>query len=120
MDELIAAGNSPEIVLQEAVGFDTFISNSISHTLEHHKPVAQDLYEGTVTDYEGVHAHICVHQSTALYPAPRWLGETLKLTNRLSVEFLERQYGRNVDTVTRYLERDKATGRAVLLKDTKD
>ena len=120
MDELIAAGNSPEIVLQEAVGFDTFISNSISHTLEHHKPVAQDIYEGTVADYEGVHAHICVHQSTALYPAPRWLGETLKLTNRLSVEFLERQYGRNVDTVTRYLERDKTTGRAVLLKDTKD
>lgn len=120
MDELVAAGNLPARVLQETVGFDTFVSNAISHTLEHHKPKPTDLFVGEVRDYEGVDAHVCAHQSTALYPAPRWLGETLKLTNKLSVEYLEREYGRTVDTATRYLERDKKTGRAVLLKDTEN
>lgn len=120
MDELIGAGNSPEKVLTETVGFDTFVSNAISHTLEHHKPKPEDIYVGEVTDYGGVTTHVRCHQSVALYPAPRWLGETLKLTNRLSVEFLERKYGRTVDSATRYLERNKITGRAVLLKDTEN
>lgn len=118
MDELIQAGYRPELVLQESLGFDTFVSNSISHTLEHHKPQPTDIYSGIVTDYRGVAENVFCHQSTALYPAPRWLGETLKLTNRLSVEFLEREYGRTVDTATRYLERDKVSGKAKLLKDT--
>lgn len=120
MDELIQAGFSPERVISETIGFDTFVSNSISHTLEHHKPRPTDLYCGTITDYQGVDAHVCSHQSTALYPAPRWLGETLKLTNRLSVDYLEREYGRVIDTATRYLERDRETGRAVLLRDTEN
>ena len=120
MDELIQSGREPSRVLQETVGFNTLVSNSISHTLEHHKPKPTDLYEGTITDYEGVDAYVQAHQSTALYPASRWLGETLKLTNRLSVEFLEREYGRIIDTTTRYLERDKITGKAKLLKDTEN
>ena len=120
MDELIQAGFPPERVISETVGFDTFVSNSISHTLEHHKPRPTDLYCGTLTDYQGVDTYVCAHQSTALYPAPRWLGETLKLTNRLSVDYLEREYGRVIDTTTRYLERDRETGRAVLLRDTEN
>lgn len=120
MDELIEAGNPPEKVLSETVGFDTFVSNAISHTLEHHKPKPTDLYVGEVTDYTGMDAYVSAHQSTALYAAPRWLGETLKLTNRLSVEFLEREYGRAIDTSTRYLERDEITGKARLSKDTED
>lgn len=120
MDELIAAGNPVERVISETVGFDTYVSHSISHTLEHRRPRPTDYYDGTVTDYEGVDAHVFCHQSIALYSAPRWLGETLKPTNRLSVDYLERKYGRVVDTVTRYLERDKKTGKATLLKDTEN
>lgn len=118
MDELIQAGNRPEQVLQKTLGFNMLVSNAISHTLEHYKPKPSDLYEGTVTDYTGLDAYVSVHQSTALYAAPRWLGETLKLTNRLSVEYLEREYGRTIDTTTRYLERDEKTGKAILKKDT--
>ena len=120
MDRLIEAGYSPEEVIQNTVGFDTYVSNSISHTLEHHKPKPEDLYTGKVRDYKGIYEDVCAHQSVALYAAPRWLGETLKLTNRLSVEFLERQYGRTLDRATRYLERDKFTGVPVLLKDTEN
>lgn len=117
MNELIVAGYSPERVLQETLGFDTLIDNSISHTLEHRKPNPEDVYDSEVTDYKGMVSHVFSHQSIALYSANRWLGETLKLTNRLSVEYLEREYGRFVDTDTRYLKRDEKTGRARLLKD---
>lgn len=120
MDELIQAGYKPERVISETVGFDTFVSNPISHTLEHRKPNPEDIYDGEVTDYTGVVSHVHAHQSIALYPSPRWLGETLKLTNRLSVVYLERKYGRIIDTATRYLERDEKNGRAVLLKDTEN
>lgn len=120
MDELIEAGYEPERVLQETLGFDTYVSHTISHTLEHHKPKPSDLFQGTVTDYKGMDAYVSAHQSTALYPAPRWLGETIKLTNRFSVDYLERKYGRTVDTITRYLERDEITGKAVLYRDTEN
>ena len=118
MDELIAKGNSPEKVLQETLGFDTLIDNSISHTLEHRKSLPSDLYDEDVTDYMGNTSHVLAHQSIALYPSSRWLGETLKLTNRLSVEYLEDEYNRIVDTDTRYLERDDKTGCAKLLQDS--
>ena len=120
MDELIAAGYLPEKVLQETVGFDTYVSNAISHTLEHHKPQPTDIYDGEVTDYAGVHAHVFSHQSVALYPSSRWLGETLKLTNRLSVKYLSTKYGRTIDAGCRYLKRDPKTGKAVLSKDTEN
>lgn len=120
MGDLFAAGYKPESILQETVGFDTYISHDISHTLEHHKPKPTDIYADTVRDYAGVDDDVFAHQSTALYPAPRWLGETLKLTNRLSVDYLERKYNRIVEPATRYLERDKVTGKAVLLKDTEN
>ena len=120
MDELISAGYSPDAVLSQCVGFDTFVSNSISHTLEHHKPKPTDMYIGEVTDYRGDTENVYSHQSTSLYAAPRWLGETLKLTNRLSVVYLKSKYGRNIETVTRYLERDRQTGRARLLKDSEN
>ena len=118
MDELIAAGNDPGTVLQEVIGFDTFVQNTISHTLEHHKPRCTDLFDETVTDYLGMSTHVCAHQSVALYAAPRWVGDTDKINNRLSVEYLEHEYGRNVDTTTKYLERDRNNGRGILLYDT--
>ena len=118
MEELIDAGFEPARVLRETVGFDRLVSSDISHTLEHHKPLPTEMFDQKVTDYEGMDAHVFCHQSTALYSAPRWLGETLKLTNKLSVVYLERKYGRVVDTTTTYLERDKTTGKAKLLKDT--
>lgn len=120
MDELIAAGYPPEKVLQETVGFDTYVSNAISHTLEHHKPQPTDIYDGEVTDYAGISARVFSHQSVALYPSSRWLGETLKLTNRLSVKYLSTKYGRTIPAGCRYLKRDPKTGKAVLSKDTEE
>lgn len=118
MDACTAAGNPPELVIPATVGFNVNVSHSISHTLEGYRPKPEDLYVGDVRDFKGVVSHVESHQSVALYPAPRWIGETLKLTNRLSADFLEREYGRVVDTTTRYVQRNAKTGVAELWKDT--
>ena len=118
LEELIANGNEPEHVFQNALGFDTFVAHSISHTLEHKKPKPDDVFDEDVTDYLGNTSHVYSHESTALYSAGRWLGETLKQTNRLSVSYLERKYGRKVDTITKYLYRSKDNGKAELYRDT--
>jgi hypothetical protein len=118
MEELIHAGNNPERVFVESIGFDTFVYNNVSHTLEHRKPKPTDIYNKEVTDYLGKKCRVFAHESTALYPAGRWLGESIKSTNRLSIDFLLKMFGRKIDTVTRYINRNAESGKAELLKDT--
>jgi hypothetical protein len=117
LDELIANGYPPEKVMQEVLGFNTYVEYEISHTLEHHRPTPQDIFDEDVTDYLGNTTHVYAHESIALYPSGHFLGETLKLTNRLSVEYLEEVYGREVDTTNKCLSVDAKTGKARLLKD---
>ena len=120
MEELINAGYSVERVLETTMGFNTFVSNPISHTLEHKRPEPDFIFDNKVQDYTGKVEHVTTHCSIALYPVGRWVGETLKQTNRLSVEFLYRRYNRNVDTTAKYLERDEKTGNARVVIETRD
>lgn len=128
MDDLIKSGNAPEDVMQKCVGFNVYVDNTISHTLSHHKPLATDLYVGEVTDYKGVSTYVKVHQSTALYEAGRWLGETIKIANRFTVHYLSTKYGRNVDTTNTYLRRRRikledgteVLGKGEVLEDTEN
>ena len=116
LEDLVNAGYTPEDVLTTVMGFDLFIPYSISHTLEHHKPKPTDVYDCNVTDYLGETYCVTSHESTALYPSGRWLGETLKMTNQLSVKYLERKYGRKVETATRTLRLEK--GDIKVIKET--
>lgn len=117
LEELINAGNDAGTVFQTVLGFDTFVSHGISHSLEHKKPGPDSVFDSDVTDYLGKTSHVHAHESTALYPEGRWLGETLKQTNRLSVDYLREHYNRRVETRTRYLQIGSETGRAELLRD---
>ena len=117
LEELINAGYGVERVFENALGFDTFVSNDISHTIEHRKPKPSDVFNEEVRDYNGKISKVCAHESPALYDAGRWLGETLKQTNRLSVQYIEEKYGRLVETRTRYLQRESKTGKAILSRD---
>ena len=118
LNGLFDSGIAPERIITECLGFNTKIDYEIAHTLEHHKPKAIDVFDDTVTDYNGVTADVYAHESIALYPSTRWLGETLKIQNRLSVEYLESAYGRDVDTDTKYIRWNKDTKKAELYKDT--
>ena len=103
---LINAGYPVQDVLQEAIGYNVFVESSVSHALEKHQPKAADVFDESVTDARGDTRHVGSHQSPALYPSGRWLGETLKFTNASSVSYLRRRYGRDVDTATRFVGTD--------------
>ena len=105
-----------EKVLEACIGFNTFVSNPIAHALEAHHPRVTDRYVGHVTDYQGKTALVSAHESTSLYPVGRWLGETLKAGNAMTLAYLRREYGRKVDETCRYLEYDGK--RAVLMRDS--
>lgn len=110
MDDLIEHGYTPREVIENAVGFNVFVGYDISHVLGHHKPNATDIFDSEVTDYLGNSNHVRVHESTGLYNAGKWLGETLKIANRFTVHYIATEYGRNVRTDTRYLRRKILTG----------
>ena len=103
-----------DYVLQKCIGYNVCVMPSVSHALEHHKPAAADTVDMDVTDWQGTTRHVVSHQATALYPAARWLGETLKFTNASSVEYMRSHYGRVVDTTMRYIDTD---GKSVWLKE---
>lgn len=120
IDELVNAGYPPEEVFTQCLGFDTFVSYDISHTLEHRRPKVTDIYDKEVTDYLGNTTHVQAHESVALYAEGRWLGESIKQTNRLTIDFLKTEYGREVDTTMKQLYRSDNDGVAELYRQTDD
>ena len=88
-----------------------------------------DIFESYVIDYLGNITFVSAHESNALYPVGRWLGETSKLTNHFSVQFLQEEYNKKVDTNMRYLEyknntltvkREKDEGGAEVIMEVKN
>ena len=92
-----------EKVLESCVGFDTFVASEVAHALEAHHPSVHDRFIGDVTDYQGNTAHVEAHESTSLYPVGRWLGETIKAGNALTLGYLNRVYNRDLRRECRYL-----------------
>ena len=103
IDELISAGYEISEVFANVLGYNISVSNSVAHALEGHKPRATDVFDSEVTDYLGNTAHVKAHESQALYPVGRILGDTAKLSNANTVRFLETEYGKIVDTSLRYI-----------------
>lgn len=103
-----------EEVLSKCIGFNTFVSHEIAHALEAHHPKVTDRYVGDVVDYQGKTAHVYAHESTSLYPVGRWLGETIKIGNIMSLSYLRRKYGRKIDSRCRYLTYDGKYARVLV------
>lgn len=87
--DMKSAGNSFEAIANAIFGYDTFITNAVSHSLEHHRPEPFEMYREVVTDYLGNSVQVCEYQSISLYPTGRWLGETTKRAPRENVKWLE-------------------------------
>lgn len=104
--DLLAKKYSIEYVLKNTLGYNTYVTNSISHTLEGFQPRATDMYDSDVTDYTGATRHVTAHQSKALYETGRLLGDTDKATNGSSVAYLYDSYGRSMSDAYRYIRYD--------------
>ena len=100
---LLAAGYDVGAVFKAVLGYNVSVTNAICHALEGHHPRATDVFDSDVTDYLGNVTHVTAHESNALYPASRMLGETAKPTNARTVAYLRDEYGRDIDTSLRSL-----------------
>lgn len=96
-----------EKALPMCIGFNVFVSPELSFALEGHNPKVTDMFSEEVTDYLGNTCFVNVHESTALYPTGRWLGETLKISNIYCVNYLARMYGRKPVLYVREMHYDK-------------
>lgn len=96
-DEQIENGADPARVLERMLGYNTYIRNDTCHALEHRRPLTTDVYDKDVTDYLGSTAHVHAHESIALYPVGRFIGDTDKYDNAENVRYLE-EHGRIIDT----------------------
>ena len=79
-------------MLPMLLGFNTRVSNELSHALQRHQPDVTDMYEDYVTDYIGNTSRVSSHQSIALYDTDRLLGDVTKDFNSYSIEYVQRHY----------------------------
>lgn len=65
---------------------------------------AVDVLDMDVTDYMGQTSHVHTHESIALYPSDRLLGDADKGGNARTIAYMRERYGRAVDTTERVID----------------
>jgi len=103
IEDRLHAGESPETVLPDTLGYNVLVPNAICHALQRTQPGARDMFRATVTDYLGNTYALDVPEAVALYATGRALGETDMPQNAENVAYVKRHYGREIDTTTRRL-----------------
>lgn len=112
VDDMSARHGFAEVA-PRVLGWGVRVCNSVSHALEHRKPAAADVFGADVTDYLGKTARVRCHESIALYPSDRVLGDADKPGNARTIAYLHEVYGREVDTTERII--DNVSGKPVYL-----
>ena len=95
-----------EAVAPRVLGWGVRVAQPVCHALEHHRPAASDIFDADVTDYLGNTAHVHAHESIALYPSDRVLGDAEKGGNARTVAYMRERYNRVVDTTERVVDVD--------------
>ena len=103
MDDCMELGLADFRTLAPMVlGWGVRVDHRICGVLEHRKPLARDVFDEVVTDYRGDSSRVTCHESIALYPSDRVLGDLDGKANRECVDYLK-ALGRDVDTSERYI-----------------
>lgn len=105
IDDMSARHGFAEVA-PRVLGWGVRVSHAVCHALEHYRPASADVLDMDVTDYLGETAHVCAHESIALYPSDRVLGDSEKGGNARTVAYMRERYGREVDTVERVIDYD--------------
>ena len=103
IDDRLRAGERPEDVLPDTLGYNVIVPHAICHALQRTMPGASDTFEADVQDYQGHSVHVKAPEAIALYAVPRVLGETDMPVNAENVTYMKDVYGRVVDLGTRRL-----------------
>lgn len=90
-EDLHKAGYSFDRIAPCVLGYNVLVRNNICHMLQKKRPEVSQIFDEIVTDYLGNTAHVKVHESIALYPQSRWLGETSKRASAENIQWLKKQ-----------------------------
>lgn len=101
----------------KAFGYNVEIDNNICHFLQRDTPKTGDVFSGVVTDYLNNKTVVNAPRSIALYEANRVIGETTKLANLFSVQYLQHEYSRELELVPRTLKQCPLTGTPFVRND---
>ena len=118
IDDMSARHGFAEVA-PRVLGWGVRVSHAVCHALEHYRPASADMLDMDVTDYLGETAHVRTHESIALYPSDRVLGDSEKGGNARTVAYMLERYGREVDTVERVIDYDGERASYTYLEDRK-
>ncbi|TXC89625.1 hypothetical protein [Streptomyces sp. ISID311] len=107
LENLVNSGLSVQEAMQDSLGFNVWIKNSICHALQHAKPHPKEIIDTDITDYLSNTYHIHQHKAIVLYPSDRLLGDTSKKVNFESLKYLQTIYNRYPNSNLRFLEADE-------------
>lgn len=113
IDECVARGMGFIDAVNACLGYNTYIDESVSHSLERTRPRAWDTFDGRVVDCEGVERDLHLPQAIALYGAPRNVADTTKRSNLYNVRYL-RSINVYVDTSEKMIRYDKDKGALIV------
>lgn len=114
-NDLAKAGYCFADIAPMVLGYNVYVTNSISHSLQKRRPEVYERYVGDVTDYLGNTVHVNVPQSIALYPIGRWLGETTKRASIENIVWLQRT--QHVDMAEKWLERADNVSKILMINE---
>ena len=105
LDERVHAPKDFTELAPQALGYNVYIANEVSHVLERTHPHPWERVDADITDYLGVTSHVSAYKSVALYDAGRCLGDTTKNSNFEAIQY-QASRGYDIDTREREITRE--------------
>lgn len=98
------------------IGFNVFIKPDLCNYLQRIKPKYNEMIEIDIIDYKGKKYHIRQFKAISLYLTGRWIGESSKMVNNDSINYLK---SKNINIITneRYLELINNKPQITIFKD---
>lgn len=116
MDDMSTLHGFDEVA-PRVLGWGVRVAQGVCHALEHYRPAAADVLDMDVADYMGRTAHVHTHESIALYPSDRVLGDADKSGNARTIAYMRERYGRVVDTTERVVDVDGGRATYIYIND---
>lgn len=87
------------------IGYNTTYAPSVSFLLGHHKPGYNDMVDIDIVDYTGSKSHVKAHQSIALYPIAKTVGDEIAQTNYANI-VKQKTLGYEIDARQKFITQD--------------
>lgn len=106
IEALMLDGVTFENACKYIFGYNTFLDNSISHSMQKQRPKAENVIDMIVTDYAGHACRVNAHKAIALYNCGRLIGDIRKSSNAANLAYQD-SMRRKMPDAMKYVYADK-------------